>query len=163
MNNFNNLPSASDAKSVLSFFRTLQVEYMCCNIRALLYTKEKDKKFFKKLMSFKETKIKDIALKNGLVSIFASQEKWNEVFKIIVPTELSFPQFLYNNQWGEFKEKDMKNYYSIDREFTDGEKVGVLSKVFLKEKKGIWIVDGKEESVDLNTIVVMQDLNVKVC
>lgn len=100
-------------QSILSYFNSLQIEYIICMIRSKVYTKTKDKVFYRKTMKFKETKISDIALRNRISSIFDSSDAFEE-FRFIVCREKGYPNFVYKDQRDreENESKDFRYYYS---------------------------------------------------
>ena len=56
--------------SVYEYLKELQVEYIVFELRRKIYQSQKDRRHFEKVLNFKETKIKDIARRNCLKSIF---------------------------------------------------------------------------------------------
>lgn len=87
--------------SIFDFFENLQVEYICAEIRYKIFQKHYSS-YWKKVMSGKEEKIRNIAEKNRLASIFSNKQEYNRIYSKIVP-EWGEPVFIYRN-----KEQKMK-------------------------------------------------------
>jgi hypothetical protein len=103
--------------SPLELFNALQEEWFLAYLRYRIYADKKQKFYNKKLMTFKEEKINDIAAKNRLDTIFTSSEVKlrvrNKVFG-----ERGFPDIRYKNNADrdalEFTDK--ANYYMKNEE-----------------------------------------------
>lgn len=81
--------------SILDFFKALQREYICLEIRSKIYISKNDKDYFRKLMDKKKEAIKVLAGKNDLKNIIEHDEEYLRVWKEIVP-KFGFPKLIYN-------------------------------------------------------------------
>lgn len=95
------------------YFHVLQLEYITCHVRCLIYRKEKDKLYQRKLMERKKSKIEDIALNNNFKSIFNDKSSYDNYYLQVVG-EKGLPNFYYKNDAEkiEFRDRDLKDYYS---------------------------------------------------
>lgn len=126
--------------SVLEYFKELQKEYFAAEIRSKIYSKMKDKKYFRdRVMVGKEIVIKDIAKNNHLPSIFTSKKEYYKV-RNLVYGERGYPNFEYKNESfrSQFGEKDLFYYFykgSEVRVYDEEEKeetLGIIKNVNLK-------------------------------
>jgi len=132
-----------EALSYQDYLKVLEKEYLTYLIRSKFYQKEKDLHYFDKVMKEKEKRIKDISLKNRIVTIFSNNERKLTYLKLILPLT-NYPKFLYNNKEGEFRKKDYFNYYKVGQEFQFvfekrphiHLKVGVLNEVNFQTNTG---------------------------
>lgn len=101
-------------QSLFDYLTILQKEYVQIELRKRIYTRDKDKEFFTRVLKHKGDKIKDISSRNNLYSIFdIDGHVKNQLRKDLVP-EYGIPNFLYTDeeQRREFEEKDFKHYFS---------------------------------------------------
>ena len=97
------------------FLEALQIEYLVAEIRAKIYYKPKDKKFWKdRVMVGKKDKITNIIANNpSLKTIFSSEEEKSRIrSKIMKP--FGFPNFYYRDevQRLELEYKDFFAFFS---------------------------------------------------
>lgn len=99
-------------QSLYDFLQCLQLEYVSAELRSKIYPSQNDKRYYKKVMSFKLDKIEDIAQRNGLPTIFNNQEEKQEVYAKTY-TSFGLPQFSYKdeNDQEKFEESDLLNYF----------------------------------------------------
>ncbi len=91
-------------QTVSQFLDSLQQEYFISEIRSKIYPKEKDKRYYKKLMKYKREKIEKIQSMHSLLTIFNSEELRNEYIHCIYP-DVGLPKF-------DMNEQDIRNYFS---------------------------------------------------
>lgn len=98
----------SNKQNIIGYLEALQVEYLISEIRRKIYPSPSDKRFYERVMLRKEDKIKDIATKNTLLSIFNSEIVRNEYIGKLYNVK-GLPNF------GKYQTKeDIINYYSIN-------------------------------------------------
>lgn len=104
--------------STYEYLQILQVEYIVAELRRKVYVKKKDKDFYKRVLTGKEKKIKDICLRNSLLSIFDCDETKAKCYKMVYMPS-GYPSFHYKNddQVQEFKVKDFYYYYYKGSDF----------------------------------------------
>ncbi len=100
-------------QSLFEFLEALQQEYIQGELRLKIYPKSKDKKYWKKVLAYKETKIKDIAKRNSLPNIF-DDESIKSGYRDKLIRQTGMPSFVYKDQsdMDEFLSKDFLYYYS---------------------------------------------------
>lgn len=79
--------------SILEFFRALQREFLCLEIRSKIYIG--DKEYFGGLMAKKKSAILAISKKNNLPNIIEDEDENLRVWREIVP-KFGFPKLIYN-------------------------------------------------------------------
>ena len=77
---------------ITEYLRVLQIEYIQNEIRKKIYSK-KNKDYYKKVLQFKEEKIKDIGHKNTLPTIFDDEILRNEFIELVY-SRIGYPTFL---------------------------------------------------------------------
>lgn len=92
--------------SILDFLQILQEEYICTIIRHKIYPRISDKNHYKKVAKGKEEKIRDIAKRNNLSTIFDDKDLYLEFWDRVVPT-FGFPTFTY----AHLDDKDTKTTF----------------------------------------------------
>lgn len=103
----------------------LQKEYFVNEIKSKIYTKSKDKAFYRRVMSNKREKIEDISFKHRFKNIFNDKDTHNEFRQIMYP-EFGIPAF-------ECSKLDIKYYFSKDTQVRvnteTGTKIGTIMSV----------------------------------
>lgn len=99
--------------SIFNYLDALQLEYIQSQIRRKIYPKQKDKRFFDRVLDNKKSKIEDIATRNGLPSIFRDDTLFDGYRERIVE-EWGIPSFFYKDEAdrAEFEMKDFRYYFS---------------------------------------------------
>ena len=99
---------------IYDFLEVLQSEYIQAELRRKIYRKDKDKKYYQRVMDKKKIKIEDLANRNGLPSIFTSKEKLEKVKDALYNHGETYPKFFYKDDVErlELEFKDFINYYS---------------------------------------------------
>lgn len=108
----------SRSLSLFDYLEVLQKEYIQTEFRRKIYPKEKDKKFFSKVLEKKESKIKDISSRNNLHCIFdIDGHLKKQLQKELIPA-YGLPNFTYKDEQDkqEFSSKDFKWYFSHNSE-----------------------------------------------
>lgn len=118
--------------SILEYFNVLQSEYIYFELRSKIYPAAKDKNYFRKVMEFKESKIRDISGKNNLISIFDSEHKMNDFRKMFFDSN-GMPKRLGKRDW--------YFYYKIDSDFSYMGEGVKLKKYDIDEKIAIVQLD----------------------
>ena len=124
--------------SAAEYFLQVQKEYLIAQFRSKIYFNPKDKRYWKRVMSFKAEKIEQIANRNRLHSILNSEDKMKE-FNARLFDENGKPKF-------ELTPEDVRNYYTAGNEFSYNGEIYVLDSVtsdgklqlFSKERGEIW-------------------------
>lgn len=132
---------------VATYLDKLQNEFLICDFRRKVYPSPVDKRYYKKVMSYKKDKIEDISGKNKLPNIFNDSELLKKLRKEIYNEE-NQPVFTLN-------ENDIVNYYGEGNSFRiiSKNKIGVLKNVSIKDNVGeIHISDSEVENIMLQNI-----------
>jgi hypothetical protein len=133
-----NLIQSSD-----QYIQSLQLEYICYEIRSIIYPSQKDKAYFQKIMQFKKEKIDTFSNKKPVPTIFNSLRERDRLYRLVLPASgfPNFDQISYKNTeiLLEFQEKDFKFYYKIGADFQVEQedrsfKLGVLENINRKKK-----------------------------
>src|SRR5690606_3308450 len=90
------------------FFEILQLEYIVAELRAKIYGKDKDRKYWKRVMSGKKETVQNIADKNNLRSMFEDESYKYMLESKIYNTE-GFPNFIYRDE----AHKQNQEYYDL--------------------------------------------------
>lgn len=122
--------------SVAEYFIQIQKEYLIAQFRSKIYFSPKNKRYWKKVMGYKAEKIKMIAERNNLNSIFSSTEKMNEFHNRLFSRN-GKPMF-------ELTEEDLKNYYTAGNEFSYQGEIYILDKVLPNNKLYLFSKDKNE-------------------
>lgn len=138
--------------SLFEFFEQLQLEYLVAELRAKIYTKTKDKRFWKdRVMVGKREKIDDIIGRNvSLVSIFNNDEERKRLSSLIYP-DFGLPNFFYRDeeQRLELEIKDFYNYFKKNSEVlvkTDNRESKPATLLFVTGDKEYALVKFKGDS-----------------
>lgn len=104
-------------QSLFEYLEALQIEYLQAEIRLKIYPKTKDKKFWKKVLLHKESKIKDIASRNSLPHIF-DEVSIRDRYRSQIVNSTGMPSFSYKDEADreEFLIKDFRYYFNRDSE-----------------------------------------------
>ena len=71
--------------NVIEFLEQLQIEYLQAEFKRAIHHSVKQKKFYKRVMDGKRTKIEDLSTKSNLQNIFNSFETLQEFRKLVYP------------------------------------------------------------------------------
>lgn len=102
--------------SIYQLFERLQIEYIVAELRKKIYPRAKDKDYYKKIMAFKEEKVRDISKRNNLPSIFNDSIIREKMYALVYTK--GYPNFHYEGAINaeSFKEKDLLYYYNVGSE-----------------------------------------------
>lgn len=145
-------------QSIFEFYEALQMEYLICELRRKIYPRDKDKKYYGKISSFKESKIRDISERNHLPSIFSSEDTRKDISSKIFG-EFGLPKFSYRNENErlELQPKDVYYYYNkgveVRVKLEDAVKVGVITNGIDAEWKEVDGFKFKQLIVDNDEII----------
>jgi len=146
------------------FFIILQKEYIVAELRKKIYPDVVGKDKSKEIMAGKKKKIFDIAMKNGLKTIFPNMKLgetslYDEELRTKLYREVygdnGLPNFIYRDKVQESKlsHKDRKCYFMLGSEIITKEgKVGTLQIVDLENEFGYVKVRDKSIKYNLNEI-----------
>lgn len=95
--------------SILDFFKQLQIEYFCAELRYKIYTPQSDKDYWYTIMRHKKNKIEDISLRNNLVSIFSDKNEYEKISKEVL--KFGIPKFVYRDYYQQTKLKNRDLYF----------------------------------------------------
>lgn len=109
--------------SAAEYFLVIQKEYLIAEFRRRIYYSPKDKAYYQRVMEHKALKIKDIAKRNCLDTIFDNPKKLEEVRNDLFD-EMGKPKF-------EMSPSDVDNYYAIGNDFS--------------YKRSVWLLNGINE------------------
>lgn len=137
--------------SLLDYFETLQIEWICADLRRRIYPKIKDKNYWTRVATGKRDTIERLAEKNKLFSIF-DDENMLRKFEKEVYKENSFPEFVYKDENNKTEQKfwDLHSYLYINsnvRVMIAGEtKIGKITRSFTPYKDvNVYVtIDGVE-------------------
>lgn len=119
------------------FFETLQKEWIVAELRRKIYSNSQKKKKSEEIMRGKFAKIKDIAIRNRLATIFPEmgdidpcfydEQLRKKLYDEIYP-EKGFPNFIYRDDKhkDQLEKYDIKNYFWLGSEFKTCEGIGTL-------------------------------------
>ena len=97
--------------SILDYLNTLQKEFFCAELRYKIYTQQADKDYWRTIMTHKQNKIEDIALRNKLKSIFTDKREYLKIFEEVLC--FGVPNFTYRDYYQQTKlqKRDMYFYF----------------------------------------------------
>lgn len=111
MKNFNGNNKGKDKDlDLMEFLEILQYEYFQCEVKKKINPSPADKRYYQKVMVGKERKIKDIAKRNGLESIFSSEKVREKFYDMVYKKGRAIPEV-------KFTAKELDYYYSIGASF----------------------------------------------
>lgn len=103
---------------IFEYFKILQLEALCAELRGKIYTRSKDRNYWRKVYEHKKKTVQDIAERNKvdgqpLPNIFSDEEIYRDYSNEIYGNG-GFPTFLYKNQENEYLQGpyDSQYYYS---------------------------------------------------
>src|SRR5574343_30651 len=117
--------------STYEFFEIVQVEYICCRLRAKIYTRPKDKDYWNKVAEGKRRTIEEIADRNKLPSIFSDIDV-EAALRRRVFRENTYPVFVYKDENQRLTQEywDLLYYYNegthVRYETETGIEVGIV-------------------------------------
>lgn len=142
-------PTKSRHLSILDFIETLQLEYICADLRHKIYPKLKDKAYWQRVRDGKRATIEKLSEKNNLPSIF-TDETMLRIFEQKVYRPVSYPLFNYKDEANKQAQEyyDHLYYYSKGAEVRvdlDGEVlVGKISGDYIPFNMAVMVmIDGK--------------------
>jgi hypothetical protein len=103
-------------QELLDFLDALQKEYLSTKIRSKVYRKQKDRKYYNKVLGLKRSKIEDISYRNGLPDIFNDKKtlvKYRDNFYNWGLPEFTYRDREHRHQYFKF---DVINYFSNNAE-----------------------------------------------
>jgi len=103
-------------QSIFEYFETLQIEWLCADLRTRIYPKLKDKAHWGKVKDGKRQTIENIAEKNkGLPTIFTDQDLRSDLESRIY-REKGYPIFSYRDEEQRQLQEplDLMYYYNKD-------------------------------------------------
>lgn len=127
--------------SVAEYYQQVQKEYLIADFRRKVYFSPKDKEYWKRVVAYKEKRIKDISERNGLKSILNDKEKYAELKSMLFDAK-GKPKF-------ELTQDDVRNYYSVGNEFGYNGDIYILDQ-FTADGKLILCSVLKEEYVEVD-------------
>jgi len=100
--------------SIYEFFEVLQLEYLTAELRRKIYSKQKDREYYTKVMEWKRRKINDIAVRNSLPSLFTDDTTKQTLYQKLY-NEKGLPNFVYRDDKDreQFSQQDVEAYYSV--------------------------------------------------
>lgn len=125
--------------SAAEYFIQIQKEYLIAKFRSKIYFNPKNKRYWRKVMQYKEDKINSIASRNKLNSIFNSDEKLKE-FNNRLFDKSGKPKF-------EMTEDDIRNYYTAGNEFSYKGEIYILDIVLPDGKLQLFSMERGESEV----------------
>lgn len=131
--------------SAAEYFHVVQQEYLMAEFRRKIYFSPKDKRYYERLMQYKQEKIEDIGMRYRLLSIFNSVDKVNAI-RAELFDPLGRPMF-------HMSEQDWKNYYSVNSDFSYRGEVWKLDAVkgdvltLYNEQQEVYVDDVSKDEV----------------
>lgn len=98
----------SRKQSIFQFFEALQFEWICNDLREIIYPYATDKLHWKIVKDGKKVKIENIAIKNNLPTIFDDEEMMSTLKQKIYRTT-GLPNFLYKDN----RQRATQEYYDM--------------------------------------------------
>lgn len=105
-----------------NFFEALQLEFLVADLRFKIFPRPKDKEYWKKVKENKKSKIEDIAVRNGLDTIFSNPERWTKKQAELFPNGEK-PAFAYR----DLSQQQELGYWDEYYYFKIGEYVRVMN------------------------------------
>lgn len=101
-------------QSPLEFYESLQLEYICAELRAKIYPKISDKNYWRRVQNGKKESIESFATRNNLPSIFDDSDLERDMKKIIYK-EKGYPNFIYKDEEQKTNQeyRDKEYYYNV--------------------------------------------------
>lgn len=115
-------------QTLFEYLESLQTEYINAELRKKIYPILKDKRFYERTMRYKKEKIKDIAHRNDLPTIFNNDDEKERIYSKTY-TKYGLPNFLYRKKEDieEFRKWDVINYFALGSEVKIDEGGGMVS------------------------------------
>jgi len=141
-------------------FEALQLEFLVADLRFKIFPRPKDKEYWKKVKEGKKAKIEDIAVRNGLDTIFSNPERWNKEQLKLYPAN-SKPAFTYRDftQQQELSYWDEFYYYKVG-EYARVMNEDIIGKIqaFSPFDQFLTVVDDEGNKYKVETIQVRRIL-----
>lgn len=140
------------------YFEVIQIEYICCVLRARVYTKPKDKDYWNKVAEGKKETIKKIAERNNLPSIFDDSDLEAALNRRVF-RESTYPIFIYKDEEQKLSQEyfDLLNYYSkgsdVRFDLGAGQQVGKVKSYKPFDKFVVVEVDSEEIKVEVTKLI----------
>ena len=107
----------------LEYLEKIQSEYIQAELRVKMFKREKDKKYWSKIMSLKRIRIHDIQIQIGIPTILNEESEYKRVHALLIP-EYGLPHFTYKGQDDPQRERDRKGYFrtfvTVDTKYGKG-------------------------------------------
>lgn len=97
--------------SILEYFHQLQIEYLKADFMRAIHHSPKQKKFWKRVMSHKRTKIESVSIRVGMPSIFDEDLAMKEYRALV------FPDAKHIGLKFELEPEELELYYSVGENF----------------------------------------------
>ena len=94
------------------YFETIQLEYICADLRSKIYIKKQDRDFWKKVSEGKRVTIEKISDRNHLPNIFTDSDLLSSLERRIYRDE-TYPIFIYKDEEQKLSQEylDLLYYY----------------------------------------------------
>ncbi len=133
------------------YIEILEEEAIQALIRSKIFTKKKDKNFWRTTFEKKCEKIEDLCENNNIQPLTISEKRWKDAVNRVVP-ESGLPKFTYsseaqrlgNGYYPGLQELDERYYFGVDSEVIHNEE---LYSIVIVDKESCTIKNQKTESV----------------
>jgi hypothetical protein len=106
----------SRKEDALRYLRTLEQEYLTCELRSLIYTRPTDRDYYLRVMALKRTNIERVADREKLPHMFNDATLWTTA-RTRFAGNGGIPNIYYKDYTDEqkFREADVRNYFQPGR------------------------------------------------
>jgi|GEM_PF-4596027 len=106
----------SRKETALRYLRTLEAEYLTCQLRGLIYTRPNDRAYYQRVLEQKQERIERIGVRESIQTLFQDPAVRTQHEDRLFG-QGGLPTFHYKDYSDEqkFKESDRRNYYQPGR------------------------------------------------
>jgi len=142
-------------QSLFDFLQCLQLEYITAEIRSKILSSNSDKRYYRKVMGYKKEKIQDIALRNGLPTIFSDNSTKQEMYSK-VHTNSGCPNFVYRDEEEKqtYHYRDITNYFCVGAEVSIEDEDGKVSVGVIQDNEQLLIALGSDKHIDSTPLAI---------
>lgn len=145
--------------STYEFYEAVQIEYICCVLRARIYPKPKDKEYWNRVAEGKKNTIESISSRNGnLPSIFTDSDLLSALQRRVYREE-TYPCFVYKDESHKLSQEyfDLLYYYykgvEVRFDIGLGVQIGKVCKYTPFDKKILIDCKGEQVQIPVDKVV----------
>jgi len=146
-------------QTALQYFESIQIEYVCAELRTKIYPKTKDREYWKRVMLGKKQKIEDFSERNLLPSIFSDSSQKDFIEDKVYNKHLTTPSFIYRDDEQQQQQEhfDLVYYYmkgvDVRVDIDDEYFVGVVSSYRSFSQTIEVEINGEKKTVPTKSVV----------